>query len=159
MRADEFELRERDPAFVAVLRGAIDRHGLAARVRLTGPRTGDDLDATYSRANLLVVPSRAETYGMVVTEALARGIPVVASAVGGLVHTLGHDAAGACPGLVVPAEDATALGAALTCWLADPLLRDGLRARAEKRRGMLQGWEVTSRCVVGALERWSGTRG
>jgi glycosyltransferase involved in cell wall biosynthesis len=150
---------QRDPAHVARVRAAIARHGLGARVRLTGPRTGAALDAAYAAADLLVVPSRAETYGMVVTEALARGVPVLAADAGGLPETLGHDPHGHVPGLVVPAGDAAALSAALHRWMDEPLLRNGLRQSARDRRGMLQGWEVTSRCVVDLLEQSSGVRG
>jgi glycosyltransferase involved in cell wall biosynthesis len=149
----------RDPVHVAAVRAALVRHGLDARVRMTGPKMGTALDAAYAAADLLVVPSRAETYGMVVTEALARGIPVLATEVGGLPETLGHDPDGRVPGLLVPANDPGALGGALWSWLEEPLLRNGLQHSARRRRGMLDGWEVTSRCVIEALERWSGTRG
>ena len=91
----------RDPAHVAAIRDAVQRHGLGGRVRLTGPLTGAALDAAYAAADLLVVPSRAETYGMVVTEALARGVPVLASDAGGLPETLGRDPGGRVPGVVV----------------------------------------------------------
>ncbi len=154
----------RDPAHAGAVADAAAHHGLADRVRLAGPRVGADLDAAYAAADLLVVPSRAETYGMVVTEALARGIPVLATDAGGLPETLGHDPSGRVPGLVVPADDIAALGVALCDWLTDPVLRNGLRQSARERRGMLHGWEVTSRCVVELLERRrperpSGTRG
>ena len=149
----------RDPVHVAVVRAAIGRHGLDARVRMTGPKTGTALDAAYAAADLVVVPSRAETYGMVVTEALVRGIPVLATDAGGLPETLGHDADGRVPGLLVPVDDPGAFGGALWSWLEEPLLRNGLRRSARERRGMLHGWEVTSRCVIKALERWSGTPG
>jgi glycosyltransferase involved in cell wall biosynthesis len=148
----------RDPAHVAAVRAAVARHALDARVRMTGPKMGTALDAAYAAADLLVVPSRAETYGMVVTEALARGIPVLATDVGGLPETLGHDPDSRVPGLLVPADDPGALGGALWSWLEEPLLRNGLRRSAQGRRGMLHGWEVTSRCVIEALGRWSGTR-
>jgi glycosyltransferase involved in cell wall biosynthesis len=95
---------------------------------------------------------------MVVTEALARGIPVLAAAAGGLVETLGHDPDGGVPGVVVPPGDSAALGLALKDWLDDPLRQNGLRRSARARRGMLDGWEVTSRCVVTLLDRqWAGT--
>jgi glycosyltransferase involved in cell wall biosynthesis len=153
---------DRDPAHVAAVRAAIARHGLDARVRLAGPRVGSDLDAAYAAADLLVVPSRAETYGMVVTEALARGLPVLAAAVGGLPETLGRDPDGRVPGLLVPADDPPALAAALRAWLGRPALRTELRRSAQKRHGMLDDWEVTARCAneaVNRWERWSGTRG
>ena len=51
---------------------------------------------------MLVLPSRKETYGMVVTEALSRGIPVIASDVGGVPEALGAAPGGAQPGLLVP---------------------------------------------------------
>lgn len=148
---------DRDPAHTAAVRAMIDHYGLARRVRLTGPQVGPALDAAYAAADLLLVPSRAETYGMVVTEALARGLPVLAGAVGGMVETLGRDPDGRVPGLVVPAVDPEAWAAALRCWLQQPWLRAGLRRSARRRSGMLDGWEVTSRCVSTALERW--TRG
>ena len=60
--------------------------------RFPGPRTGADLDRSYASADLMVLASRAETYGMVVTEALARGLPVLATDVGGLPEAMGHGA-------------------------------------------------------------------
>jgi glycosyltransferase involved in cell wall biosynthesis len=149
----------RDPAHVAAVRRSVDRHGLGDRVRLTGPLTRAELAMAYGETDLLVVPSRAETYGMVATEALARGIPVLAAAAGGLPETLGHDPDGRVPGLLVPPGDPAALGLALHGWLTDPAARIGLRACALKRRGMLDGWEVTSRCVASVLDRLPGLPG
>ena len=64
--------------------------GLGDRVRFPGPRTGPELDRAYAAADLLVLASHAETYGMVVTEALARGVPVLATDVGGVREALGR---------------------------------------------------------------------
>ncbi|WP_116710738.1 glycosyltransferase family 4 protein [Actinomycetospora cinnamomea] len=135
----------RDPAFVADLRDAIDRHDLADRVRLLGPRHGPDLDALWRAADLLVAPSRVETYGMVVSEALARGIPVLAAAVGGLPDTL----VGA--GVLTPPEDVPALVARLDRWFADHAHREGRRISATSRRCRLHGWTQTSRRVAQVL--------
>jgi glycosyltransferase involved in cell wall biosynthesis len=146
----------RDPGHVDAVRAAIERHGLTGRVELTGPLTGAALGAAYAGTDLLVVPSRAETYGMVVTEALARGIPVLVSDAGGLPETLGRDPEGRVPGMVVPAGRVADLGAALHGWMADPDRRAGLRRSAGRRRGMLHGWEVTSRCVATVLMGTAG---
>jgi glycosyltransferase involved in cell wall biosynthesis len=118
--------------------------GIAERVRFAGPLTDSDLDAQFAAADVLVLASRAEAYGMVVTEALARGLPVVATAVGGVPETLGRAADGGRPGLLVPPGDAAALAAALRRWLSDTDLRQRLRAAARERRMTLSGWTATS---------------
>jgi glycosyltransferase involved in cell wall biosynthesis len=115
-------------------------------VRLTGPLSRADLDATYAASDLLVLASRAETYGMVVTEALARGLPVVATDVGGVRESLGR-----CGGVLVPPEDPRALAAALRRWLTDPDHRRALRVAAHRRRGCLGDWRRTATLVGGAL--------
>ena len=61
-------------------------------------RAGAELAASYAAADLLVLATRLESYGMVVTEALARGLPVIATAVGGVPEALGHVADGERPG-------------------------------------------------------------
>ncbi|MEU8339149.1 glycosyltransferase family 4 protein [Micromonospora tulbaghiae] len=143
---------DRDRAFADRLRGRLAATGLGGRVRLTGPRTGPDLAATYAAADLLVAPSRRETYGMVVTEALARGVPVLASDTGGLPDTLGHAPGGDRPGLLVPAGDPAATAAALRRWLTDPGLRDRLRRAARQRRHTLTGWPATVDRLATALK-------
>ena len=85
---------DRDPAFVDDLRRRPLDAAPRERVSFPGPLTGADLDRRYGSADLLVVASRAETYGMVVTEALARGLPVIAAAVGGVAEALGGERPG-----------------------------------------------------------------
>ncbi|MFG2088088.1 glycosyltransferase family 4 protein [Spirillospora sp. NPDC048824] len=143
----------RDAEYVTRLHRLIARHRLGDRVHLEGPLTGKRLDDAYDGADLLVLASRAETYGMVVTEALARGIPVVATRVDGVPDTLGWDPAGAVPGLLVPPDDPPALAAALRSWLVEPELRERLRAAARQRRGMLPGWDDTARRMATVLSR------
>jgi glycosyltransferase involved in cell wall biosynthesis len=149
----------RDPAHVAAVRATIERHGLGERVQLTGPRTAAEVATSYAATDLLVLPSRVESYGMVVTEALARGIPVLAAAVGGVPGTLGDAPDGGVPGLLVSPDDAPALAGELRRWFEEPALRDRLRRSARGRRRTLNGWEVTSRCLAGVLEPLSGTLG
>jgi glycosyltransferase involved in cell wall biosynthesis len=142
----------RSPEFVARVRRDLSASGLAGRVLLAGPRTGAELDAAYAAADALVLASRAETYGMVVTEALARGLPVLAWDVGGVSEALGETADGSRPGLLVPAGDVAALSAAVSRWLDDAELRRRLRAAATGRRTGLTGWRDTADRVARVLE-------
>jgi glycosyltransferase involved in cell wall biosynthesis len=141
----------RDPGFVASLGPRVREAGIRDRVRFTGPLTGADLDAAYAAADVLVLASRAETYGMVVVEALARGLPVIATSVGGLPEALGHGADGCRPGLLVPPGDAAVFAAALRCWLEDAGVRKRLRQAAQERRATLTGWLPTSVRIAGVL--------
>jgi len=88
----------------------------------------------------------------VVTEALARGVPVLATDVGGLPESLGHAPDGSVPGLLVPPEDPGALAAALRRWLTDGDLRRELRRSARARRTTLTGWGVTAAHVSTFLQ-------
>jgi glycosyltransferase involved in cell wall biosynthesis len=142
---------ERDPAFVEALRQRSIKDGLGDRVRFPGPQTGADLERAYAAADLVVLPSRAETYGMVVIESLARGLPVVASDVGGLTEALGHGNAGVRPGLLVPPDDDAALAGALRAWLGDADLRGRLRRAARERREGLSRWSTTTSVIAGVL--------
>jgi glycosyltransferase involved in cell wall biosynthesis len=142
---------DRDPAFADDLRRRALDGGIGDRVRFPGPRTGVALERSYATADVLVLASRAETYGMVVTEALARGLPVVAADVGGLSEALGHGSDGVRPGVLVPPEDPASLGAALRSWLTDAELRERTRRAARERRASLAGWSHTTSAVAGVL--------
>jgi len=142
---------DRDPTFVEALHRRSATAELADRVSFPGARTGADLDRSYGVADLLVLASRAETYGMVVVEALARGLPVVATEVGGVTEAVGHGADGIRPALLVPPEDPEAFGAALRAWLCDAELRGRLRRVAHERRKTLCGWSTTTSVVAGVL--------
>jgi glycosyltransferase involved in cell wall biosynthesis len=140
-----------DPGFVERARHQARDSGIADRVTFAGPRVGPDLDAAYAGGDVLVLASRGETYGMVVTEALARGLPVVATAVGGLPEALGRGSDGSRPGLLVPADDAMAFAAALRCWLGDSELRSRLRRAARERRSTLSDWSQTALLIAHVL--------
>ncbi|WP_422740726.1 glycosyltransferase family 4 protein [Micromonospora sp. WMMD729] len=146
----------REPDLVGRLRDRLVGAGLAHRVRLAGPLTGPALDAAYAAADLLVLPSRGETYGMVVTEALARGVPVLGTDVGGLPEALGRTPDGVVPGLLVPPDDAAALAGALSWWLGDDELRSRLRRAALARRDTLTDWPVTTARLAAVLEEVTG---
>jgi glycosyltransferase involved in cell wall biosynthesis len=142
---------DRDPDFVEHLQTRITRLGYNHRVRLSGVLTGAALSHAYTTADLLVAPSRSETFGMTVTEALAHGLPVIAAAVGGLPEALGSTADGTRPGQLIPPSDPAALAAALADWLGDERHRHRLRAAARQRQSTLRGWEQTTEEIANAL--------
>ena len=145
-----------DPRFVAGLRRQAGTGMLRGRLTFSGALTARRLENAYARADLFVLASRAETYGMVITEALARGLPVISTAVGGVPEALGRTPDGRRPGLLVPPGNAGALGAALRRWLTDTDLRSQLRVAAGERRELLSGWDRTTQRVGSALAAAAG---
>jgi glycosyltransferase involved in cell wall biosynthesis len=137
---------EADPGFADELTARALGNGIADRVTMTGVLTEDELDAAYRRTDLLVAPSRVESYGMAIADALRRGIPVVATAVGGIPLTVAPTGAA----ILVPPE-AGALGEALGRWMSDPALRDKLKADARRGSAALPTWAETVDRVSGAL--------
>jgi Glycosyl transferases group 1 len=138
-----------DPAYTERVRTAIDRHGLRDRVRLTGPATGAGLAAAWDAADLLLLPSRVETWGMAVTEGLARGVPAVVGRGTGAEEALGRAPDGAVPGAAVPPGDPDALADALRDLLGPGRERAAAAARA--RRATLARWQDTARDVLEAV--------
>jgi glycosyltransferase involved in cell wall biosynthesis len=142
---------DRAPAFVQRLRRRSHDAGLDDRVHFLGPQAGPDLDRSYVSADLLVLASRAETYGMAITEALAHAVPVVVTEVGGVTEAVGYGFDGSRPGLLVAPDDPTALAAALRAWLTDNELRRRLRRAARERRQSLHGWSDTAAILADVL--------
>jgi hypothetical protein len=122
--------------------------GLGDRVRIAGVLTGLALDAAYRGADLLVAPSRVEAYGIAVADALGRGIPVLASDVGGI-----SEAVASSPGaILVPPGDPVALGTALERWMGDAEFRSELTRAAREGAGARRAWHETAAEVARALE-------
>ncbi len=140
---------EVDPAYAAGVRRRTED---SARYCLTGPLTGVALASAYGGADLVVLPSYEETYGMVLAEALAHGVPVLATDVGGVREALG-EVEGRLPGLLVPPGRPDLLGDALRAWLTDPALRDRLRRDAALRAPTLPTWDRTTAVVHRVLDQ------
>lgn len=138
------------PDYTSRLHRAVRRRRLGGRIMITGPLTGSDLEAVWADTDLLVITSRSETYGMVVAEALAHGIPAVVSAGTGAVEALG-DVDGEVPGDAVPAGEPATLAGTLRRWLTDPMLRDRWRATARRRRIALPSWQQCAATVLETL--------
>ncbi len=138
------------PQYRSRLRAALAASPAAHRIRVTGPLQGELLRHEWHAADLLVLPSLAETYGMVVTEALARGIPALVGAGTGAEATL-RGAAGpghGLPGYAVDPTDSTAVADALDRWLGDPVLRSHRRRLAMDSRADLQPWSRTTARIL-----------
>ncbi len=135
-----------DPGYASAVRGAIGTAGLADRIQAPGALGGDELSAEWDAADLLVQPSRSETYGLVVVEAIARGIPAVVTDGTGLVEALqagrrpGEPLAGARTPPGRPGE----LADVLRNWLTTDELASRWRAAARTQRDRLPGWSHTA---------------
>ncbi|WP_413450877.1 glycosyltransferase family 4 protein [Georgenia phoenicis] len=135
------------PEVAAEVAQALDAAGLAGRVALPGAVTGEELEALWQRTDLLLVPSLVETYGLVVIEALAHGVPgVVAEGTGAVEALAGRPGplTGGAPGTAVPATEAEAWTRALRRWLTDADQRTAWRAAARARREELRTWADTA---------------
>jgi glycosyltransferase involved in cell wall biosynthesis len=127
--------RTRDRATAQRLERDIADRGLAARVTLTGAVSDDRLAALYDGADLFVLPSRYEGYGMGFAEAIARGLPVIGTEAGAIPETVP-----AGTGLLVPPDDAPALAAALRRLITDAGERGRLAAAARTAAAQLPTW-------------------
>jgi glycosyltransferase involved in cell wall biosynthesis len=117
------------------------------RIRLAGPLDERALGALYAGTDLFVMSSLYEGYGMVLGEALVRGLPIVATT-GGAASTTVPDRAA----LKVPPGDIDALSRALRRAMTDAVLRRKLADAAWAAGRKLPRWDDTARVVAGAIE-------
>lgn len=110
--------------------------GIDRTTRFLGQVDPDELAGLYALADVVAVPSRTETFGLVALEAHASGTPVVACAVGGLVETVGDGVTGR----LVRSREPEEFAAALADVLHDPLHRARLGDAARERAAGL-GWD------------------
>jgi glycosyltransferase involved in cell wall biosynthesis len=136
--------RSVDPDFARRVEAAASSFG--SRVRMPGVLRGDELDRAHASAGVLLAPSRAEGFGMAILDARARGLPVIATNVGGIPEAVRGGGA-----LLVPSDDPVALADALRRWLEDGALRDRLRAELVGARDGMPQWSDTVSAVERAL--------
>jgi D-inositol-3-phosphate glycosyltransferase len=103
--------------------------GLGDRVRFVPPRPHHILSSYYRAADVVLVPSRSESFGLVALEAAACGVPVVASAVGGLLNVV-HDGV---TGTLIDGRDPARYARAITQLLDDPAGAAAMGAAAAER--------------------------
>jgi glycogen(starch) synthase len=129
-----------DGARAADLRAQVDRLGLSERVHLTGRLADQAVADLVGAADLALVPSRYEPFGLVALEAMAAGTAVVATTTGGLRDVVTDGATG----LTVPAADPAALAAAMRRLLDDPDERRALRDAASQQVDTRFGWAAVA---------------
>ena len=144
---------ELHPDTTATVRATIDELGLADRIELAGSVDAALVAEHYKHADVLVMPTYYEGYGMAVAEALARGLPVVSTSTGAI-----PDMVGAGAGILVPAGNLDALTDALRAVMQDPALRTRLRAGAQRARLRLPTWDDAASTLSLALERLTPQR-
>ncbi len=130
---------ERDPQISAGLFRLRDKLQLQHRVTFTGELDDTHLRRYYQQSDLFVLASYHEGYGMVLDEAIAYGLPIVATNAGAMADTIPTGAA-----LLVTPGNSPALGDALASFMTNTTLRTQLRSQACAARSIRRSWEQAS---------------
>ena len=139
--------RTRDAAASAQLDAEIENHKLAGRIDVLGALPDERIAEPYVGADLFVLASRFEGYGMVFAEALAHGLPVVGTTAGAIPDTVPPNA-----GVLVEPNDVTALTRTLRMLIENPKERQWFAAGAREAGAALPRWEEQAKLLAGAIE-------
>jgi glycosyltransferase involved in cell wall biosynthesis len=139
--------RTRSPAVAAQLDADIARHGLGNRVQVLGAVSDGRIEALYAEADVFVLASRFEGYGMAYAEALARGLPVIGTTGGAIPDTVPPEA-----GVLVEPNDVNALARALRMLIGGPDERRWFAAGARAAGEKLPTWRESAKRFAGAIE-------
>lgn len=139
--------RGRDPQTAARLDDDISRLKLGDRVKVAGAVPAENLAELYANADVFVLASRFEGYGMAFSEAIVRGLPVIGTTAGAIPETVPAEA-----GLLVPPDDVPALAAALRRVIANPDERRRMAAAARAAASTLPTWRDSAKLFADALE-------
>ena len=140
----------RDPNEAARLQACISEHQLSNRIAVPGAVSAERLAALYDEADVFVLASHFEGYGMAYSEALSRGLPVVGTTAGAIPDTVPCTA-----GLLVAPGDVTELADALRRVIADDELRRRLSDGAVASAAALPTWQQSAAIFAAALEKLS----
>jgi glycosyltransferase involved in cell wall biosynthesis len=138
--------RTRDVETAARLESEVGRCLLKERITFTGAVSTEHLAEFYARADLFVLASRFEGYGMAFAEALAHGLPIVGTTAGAIVETVPANA-----GILVEPGEVPALSDALRRLITDPVLRNVLAAGARSGATALPTWRQSAELFSQAL--------
>lgn len=138
-----------DPEFESALRSRISGAGLGDRVEFLGLVAEQRMLEEFARASLLVLPSYQETAPMVIQQAMAAGLPVVASRVGGIPDLVEHDVSG----LLHDRGDVDGLSRALLRLRLEPELGSRLAAAARRKAVASFDAKRVAQATLAAYER------
>ena len=138
----------RDPSEAAKLEHLISQHGLSGRIETFGTVASSRLAVLFAKADLFVLASRFEGYGMAYTEALCHGLPVIGTTAGAIPDTIPQGA-----GLLVPPDDPAALAVALRGVIVDAKQRRRLSEAALAAARTLPTWQESAAVFAATLDR------
>jgi len=139
---------KRAPETAQALVQQIAKAGLDERVSFAGELADDALEAAYGGADIFVMASHYEGYGMALAEAMAHGLPIVTTTGGAVADTVPDGA-----GLKVPPGKATALADALRTAIVDRQRRNEIAEASWQAGQKLRRWEETTGIIAGVLRR------
>jgi glycosyltransferase involved in cell wall biosynthesis len=139
--------RTRDPATADAVAARIAASGLGARVSLRGAVGDDELARLHAEADVFVLASRHEGYGMAFAEAINHGLPVVGTRAGAIPETVPEGT-----GILVEPDDVAALAAALRTMITDTQARESYAAAARAAAAHLPRWDATARIFLRVIE-------
>jgi glycosyltransferase involved in cell wall biosynthesis len=139
--------RTRSPETAQRLDGEIAHLDLSQRIGFVGAIDPESLAAYYRAADLFVLPSRFEGYGMAFTEAIAHGLPVVGTTAGAIPDTVPESA-----GVLVPPDDVDALASVLRRLIENPQQRHRLAEGAAMAAAQFPSWETQAALFANVLE-------
>lgn len=140
--------RNFDRGYLEKVEAMIGELGLEERVHITGRLSDAELAMEYSRADVFLLPSYWEGYGMATAEAMAQGLPVISTTAGAIPDMIEDGVSG----LLVEPGDPQAIGECIRRLFTEPVLRRNLAEGALRKAALFPSWDDTTALVLEAVE-------